>query len=510
MAVTEEIRSIRSHYNASSDPNLDWESIKLSASDLSKFVKFEDEALELVRRCQIETYQDDLNRLKKGKTLRPSSSLLSLTPILGKDGLLRLGGRIGRAKLPYDNLHPPLLPGRHPLARKIIEAFHEKLKHVGTDFVLTHIRQHVWITEGREAVKKVQRSCQYCFRQRAKPAVQLMGDLPDCRLAAGTPPFSQTACDYFGPMETAYARNRVAKRWGALFTCLVTRAVYLDVATSLSTDDFLLLLRRFIGLYGKPKKIFSDNGTNFVGADRELREAVEALQRSEGVNQFLQHEGIDWHFQPARTPHFGGAHESLVRSTKNALYGALDSEKNVLRHPTEDTLRTLLFEVAGLLNSRPLTYASSDPEDFRPLTPNDFLNRPPAADIPAGDFSNALPREHFRYVQRMTNLFWDLWRKVYLQSLAARKKWKTQQRNLAVGDYVLEDNKDLKRGQWSTGRVAKVYPVGDGLVRAVDVQLPTGIFRRGIRQLCLLGPGSTSPTTGVEPVSGEYVPAKTN
>jgi len=232
---------------------------------------------------------------------------------MGNDGLLRLGGRIGRAALPYDNIHPPLLSGRHPFAVKIIQAMHERLRHVGTNFVLTHIRQHIWIVGGREAVKKIKRTCPYCIRQRAQPAVQQMADLPSCRLAAGAAPFSHTACDYFGPIETAQVRNRVTKRWGALFTCLVTRAVYLDVATSLSSDDFLLIFRRFISLYGKPAHMFSDNGTNFVGAERELREAVEQLHSSTETNEFLKKEGIQWHFQPPRTPHFGGAHESLVK-----------------------------------------------------------------------------------------------------------------------------------------------------------------------------------------------------
>lgn len=266
----------------------------------------------------------------------------------------------------------------------------------------------------------------------------------------------------------------------------------MDVATSLSTDDFLLLLRRFIGLYGKPRRIFSDNGTNFVGAERELREAVDRLHNSPAAAAFVKREAIEWHFQPARSPHFGGAHESLVRVTKRALYAALEKEGKALRHPTEDSLRTLLFEVSGLLNSRPLTYASSDPEDIRPLTPNDFLNRPPFADIPAGDFTSALPREHFKYVQRLIGLFWDQWRATYVQSIIDRKKWLTTTRNMEVGDFVMEIDNNKKRGDWSTGKVTKAHKGEDGLVRVVDVQLENGIFRRGIQELCLLEPVSAS------------------
>ena len=116
--------------------------------------------------------------------------------------------------------------------------------------------------------------------------------------------------------------------------------------------------------------IHSDNGTNFVGAERELREAVKFLYGTREVPAFMEKAGIDWTFHPPRTPHFGGAHESLVKSTKKALYNALELESGSLRHPT-GILRTLLYEVAGLLNTRPLTYVSSNPEDFRPLTPRE-------------------------------------------------------------------------------------------------------------------------------------------
>jgi transposase InsO family protein len=98
--------------------------------------------------------------------------------------------------------------------------------------------------------------------------------------------------------------------------------------------DFLLILRRFVGLYGQHRVFNTDNGTNFVGAERELSEALEELFNDPAVRNFLRSKGMEWKFQPPRTPHFGGAHESLVRSTKRALYMALDHEKKSLRHST--------------------------------------------------------------------------------------------------------------------------------------------------------------------------------
>ncbi|XP_057366747.1 uncharacterized protein LOC130687590 [Daphnia carinata] len=488
-AITEEIRTSRAYHAAVQEVKFDWSDVEVKPRDVATLTRMSTKFLDLVKRCQNEVYTEELKRVKKEKPLQSTSSLLALAPILDADGILRLGGRAGRAKLPYDQLHPPLLPGKHPFSEKIIRAFHEHLKHVGTDFFLAYLRQHFWITSGREAVKKVHRACITCRRDRAKPGEQCMADLPESRLDSGSLPFTRTAIDLFGPFDVGLYRNRTAKRWGVLYTCMVTRAISLELVPSLSTADFLPSMRKFIATYRKPAVIHSDNGTNFVGAERELREAVEALHASDGVPEFMKESGIEWTFQPPRSPHFGGSHESLVKSTKRALYNALEQENNSLRYPSEDLLRTLLYEVAGLLNTRPLIYVSSDPADFRPLTPNDFLNRSPTAYPPPGSFDDAPPRDHYRYLQGVINLFWDLWKTVYLQSLAARKKWRTERPNFKIGDVVLEIDKSLSRGVWNIGHVVQVFPGSDGCVRAIDIELPSGIFRREITEVCLLESG---------------------
>ena len=199
-----------------------------------------------------------------------------------------------------------------------------------------------------------------------------------------------------------------------------------------------------------------------------------------------------------------------MRSTKLALYRVLDNEQKVYRYPTEETMRTVLFEIAGLLNSRPLSYVSTDPGDYRALTPNDFLNRPPTADTPFGDFKDALPRETYRYVQRTMNTFWDIWKTQYLQSLIPRKKWQRVERNFAVGDIVLLMDKNLPRGQWKVGKIISVYPGEDDLVRVVQVETDDGEYRRAIHTLCLLEPIKQDTDSTADPamsVSGEHVPA---
>ena len=216
----------------------------------------------------------------------------------------------------------------------------------------------------------------------------------------------------------------------------------------------------------------------------QLRE----MENKGELQDWTKNKGMRWKFQPPSSPHFAGAHESLVRSTKLALYRALDIEKKGLRLPIEEMLRTLLFEVACLLNSRPLTYNSSDPEDLRPLTPNDLLNRPPISQKPTSGTAtdSALPRERFRYVQRLCNLFWDLWTKQYLPSLISRSKWKNKQRDFRVGDVVLIADPNLARGKWHMGKVSEGYPSQDKLVRVVQVRTKDGTYTRPIHRLCLL------------------------
>ena len=225
IAVSEEMRTSKTYISRLEQSVSDWSYIPLDRSNLSSFLKLEGSFQELVERCQKENFSEDIQRLKNGKSLHSSSHLLQLRPFLGPDNLLRVGGRTGHAKLPYDTIHPPILPSKHPLTEKLIEILHEDLHHVGTDYLLAKVNQHFWIIREREAVKKIRRLCSVCIRERATPASQLIGNLPFVRLDSYSAPFTHVAVDYFRPLDTSPGRNRVLKHYGALFTCLVTRAV---------------------------------------------------------------------------------------------------------------------------------------------------------------------------------------------------------------------------------------------------------------------------------------------
>ena len=158
--------------------------------------------------------------------------------------------------------------------------------------------------------------------------------------------------------------RKTEKRYGVLFTCLTTQAVHLEVAHSRDADSCFMAIRRMIARRGKPAHLWSDHGTNFVSANKEIRQAIKRWNQVQIEDQLCQ-EGIQWHFNPPASPHFGGAWECLVQSAKNSMNAIATRQ-----HVTDKTLLTFLTEVESLLNSRPLTHVSSDPQDEETLTPN--------------------------------------------------------------------------------------------------------------------------------------------
>ena len=192
-----------------------------------------------------------------------------------------------------------------------------------------------------------------------------MADLPEERLDASTA-FTNVGVDYFGPFIVKIGR-RNENRWCCLFTCLTVRAVHIEVVPEIDTDSCLNAIMRFIARRGKPRTMISDNGTNFVGAEREFAEYVAAWNKERIEEHFIQ-QGIRWKFNPPAAPHFGGVWERLVRSCKKAMYAVLGN-----RSVTEDVPSTTMCIVEQTMNTRPLTSVSSDANDLEALTPNHFL-----------------------------------------------------------------------------------------------------------------------------------------
>ena len=280
--------------------------------------------------------------MKLNKEVKKSSKLGNLRPVFR---VLRVGGRLQKAvELSWDEKHPMVLPKRHHVSQLIVRHYHESAAHSGREQTLCEQRRMFWIIGGRGLVKKTIRSCIRCRRMNVKPLEQFKGSLPRARLEAYNPPFTFTGVDLFGPLTVKWGHG-TAKRWGCLFTCLTTRAMYLDATPSLETDDFIMILRQFISRRGPPKEIWSDRGTNFVGANRELRESI-ARWNEEKIDRQLQQKGIKWVFQPPAAPHASRVWERLVQIMKKYLKSAVAD-----RLLSDIELRTLLAEVESILPS---------------------------------------------------------------------------------------------------------------------------------------------------------------
>ena len=246
---------------------------------------------------------------------------------------------------------------------------------------------------------------------------------------------------------------------------------YTTVVHSQSTDDFLAALRCFVNIRGKPSIIYSDNGTNFEGAANRLAQQADILRKAATETA----SSIKWVFQPPSSPHFGGAHESLVKSAKQAmLRGLTQAEQRRLFR--EDELRCLLHEVMGYLNARPLMYVGTDLDDGEILTPNHFLLGRANQDtslIGVDQDDQTYLRDRYRFMQKVAEDIWIRWQTEYLPTLMARSKWQLERRDLVPGDIclIVEDGLKSTRGKWLTGCVVSTTMSKDGRIRSASLRV---------------------------------------
>ncbi|XP_052470971.1 uncharacterized protein LOC128027405 [Carassius gibelio] len=410
--------------------------------------------------------------------VKRSSRICRLDPVLD-EGILRIGGRMHKSAMPDETKHPCILPKDSHISILLLRHIHERCGHSGRNHMLSELRKKYWINKANSLARKVLSRCVMCRRLKGKAGEQKMADLPVERILPDLPPFTNVGLDYFGPIEVKRGRSTI-KRYGVLFTCMSSRAVHLEVAFSLDTDSCIHALRRFVCRRGQVKHIRSDNGTNLVGAQVELKKALMMLDKSK-IQDALLPDGIEWSFNPPAASHHGGVWERLIRSVRYVLNSTLHQQSI-----DDEGLQTLFCEVEAILNNRPLSTVSSDPYDLEPLTPNHILLLKTQPIMPPGIFLNSdlYARRRWKQVQYMADLFWHRWTKEYLLLLQERQKWTVVKKNLNVGDLVLVVDPTAPRGSWPLGRVLETKPDRKGLVRSVKLQTQTSILDRPITKLC--------------------------
>lgn len=328
-----------------------------------------------------------------------------------------------------------------------------------------------------------------------------MSPLPAARLMSHIPPFTNTGIDYFGPLTVVMFR-RTSKRYGVLFTCLDTRAVHIEIAHSLDLETFVNAFSRFIDRRGLPKVCYSDNVTNLVAGKQEINYMLSKWSTDELSRKLerLKNQPVEWRFSPPIAPHFGGAWERLIQSAKSALRGILHN-----RAVNDEVLATAIVGAEALLNSRPLTHVSVNPDDDEALTPNHFplLRSHPCLHL---DNSSSTPVSHqkrHQLAQELITHFWNRWLREYVPNLIERRRWLRSRRNIAVGDLVLVMTPNAPRGTWPLGHITRVITGQDGVVRTAevkvtkalplrknqrpsDVQVSSHLYTRPVHKLCLL------------------------
>ncbi len=432
-------------------------------------------------KVQQQAFYEEIDCLKKMKKIPSKSKLHQLNPIVDRNGILRVGGRLHHADLPEARKHQIILPADSHFTYLLVHHFHDVNFQGGFQLTWSHLQAQFWIIRGRDKVRHFIRSCVTCRKHRGKVAEQLMGNLPSPRITPSRP-FLNVGVDYAGPFILKNPIGRAPKTYKAymcLFVCMATKAIHLEAVSSLTTAAFIDTLRRFVSRRGVPAAIFSDCGTNFVGAERELRQFVRSSHHQQQVTNVLVTQGIQFHFNPPSSPHQGGLWEAGVKSAKCHLRRVMGN--NCL---TYEVFSTFLCQVEAILNSRPLHPLSPEPGDLGVLTPGHFLIGEPLTSIPDVDLRDVKVNRLSLYQQQQQRLqhFWHRWSNEYLNTLQQRNKWKWERDNVRVGDLVLI-KEETSMQQWRMGRIITLHPGADECVRVVTLKTQNGELQRPVVKL---------------------------
>ena len=260
----------------------------------------------------------------------------------------------------------------------------------------------------------------------------MLGQLPIEQLTPG-PVFDKVGVDYAGPLLIKYGHIRkptIVKSYVCVFVSLTVKAVHLKLVSDLTTDAFIASLRRFISHHGIPLLIWSDHGSNFFGAAREIKGLYEFLRSSQtqnSISNFLSTHSVNWKFFPPQSPNFGGLWEATVKSMKKPL---LEMSRALY----------CLTQIEACLNSHPLVPLNNDDDSIEALTPGHFLIGRPLQTLPDGSFvyvDSVSSLRCWKLFQSLLSHFWKRWSREYFTQLNRFTKWNHPSRNLAVGDLVI-------------------------------------------------------------------------
>lgn len=438
-----------------------------------------EKAEDFVARDVQETLEEEMAKTDhKG---RKGGRYACLNPGRDESGHFVIGQRLkNRNPMTPDASLQKLLPTHHPVSRLFMERAHRKCGHRGRDPTLARFRQKYWVAHGSKIAQSVKSKCRLCKLRDVKLGEQEMGRLPEARLKPA-PPFTYTMVDLFGPyvVRGEVQKRTSGKAYGVIFTDLVSRAVHIEAVYGYDTCSFLMALSRFTSIRGWPAYIYSDPGSQLIGAERELKEHWEKIDRGKLHKNGVEN-GLTWVFGSADSPWHQGAVESLVKAAKRAIAYAVGK-----RRLTVPEFLTVCTEAANLVNERPIGTLPSCDSELNVLTPNSLLLGRSTAKNPGKwqPFTYSKhPTTRYHLVQAAVEDFWEKWVQLYAPTLVVRRKWHVNTRNLCPGDVVIVADKNVLRGNYRLGLVQEVFPDEDGKVRHVLVKYKN--FRVGKDRSC--------------------------
>ena len=326
--------------------------------------------------------------------------------------------------------------------------------------------------------KTITSKCVKCRKQRKRPLNQLMGQIPNRRVAAGFPAFSNTAMDMFGPVKIKLGRKTLKEAQVIIFAYMTSRAIHLELITNKTSDAFLMAFQPFACLQGHPNVCWSDHGTNLLGTQGYLRGITQNWDIPVLSDKFSCE--LRWEWNTLHVSHQNGVVETLIKSAREAFNTTCKNQAY-----SEEQWRTILSEITYNVNGRPLYPSSDDIWETPPITPNDLLlghyNSPPQP-APA---ERTNPQQLFRSTQNTAD-FWRSWIKYFAPNLLPRNKWFLVRNNIQIGDLVLELDPKHKTCESQMLPIVGTSPGNDGLVWTVRIKTRDKEYDRAIHKLCLI------------------------
>lgn len=445
--------------------------VKIPENDFM-FTEAETKVIKLIQK---DAMSREIRKILKNKTFPKGHFFYKKFPYIDEKGMIRLSNRSELTKtniknFGFDKLRPIYLPKNHKMTTKYIQHLHESQMHCLENSVIARFNSRFATQHLRSQVKRVIEDCPYCIRFNAKPINPQMGSLPDEKLDTHIPPFVYCMGDVCGPFAVSFGRNGRINRYLLVICCLTTHSTHIEVLQDMSTDSLLSSLQNTINLRGAIKILYSDYGSNFIGASNKTKKITNDWN-SELLEKGLINEPINFKLGTPRSSHVQGSVERTIQVAKTLL----KKMKNLLEHKNylhdDFSFRESVCEVINILNNRPLTMIRMDDSFGAYLTPNGFLlQRTSSQYVPKSVYVQTKLKNNWRNVQEFTSTLWEHFIKHYFSELVSQTKWLTPKENLQVNDLVLTVDTSASNS-WQIGRVIEIIEGSKNQVRRVKVRL---------------------------------------